>query len=114
VTVEAAEGDLLRSRLLAGDVSPSNEISAWRYLVLQLFARSRGWLVSWGSVGKPDATGAGRRQMPFGNLRRGSNHGWTGDVDRVPVGSPGLDKFHVHIRCFAAWEFQRNQAEETR
>jgi hypothetical protein len=21
--------------------------------------------------------------------------------------SPGLDKFHVHIRCFAAWEFER-------
>jgi hypothetical protein len=20
---------------------------------------------------------------------------------------PGLDKFHVHIRCFAAWEFER-------
>jgi hypothetical protein len=20
----------------------------------------------------------------------------------------GLDKFHVHIRCFAAWEFERN------
>jgi len=23
---------------------------------------------------------------------------------------PGLDKFHVHIRCFAAWEFERSQA----
>ena len=21
--------------------------------------------------------------------------------------NPGLDKFHVHIRCFAAWEFER-------
>ena len=21
--------------------------------------------------------------------------------------SPGLDKFHIHIRCFAAWEFER-------
>jgi hypothetical protein len=20
---------------------------------------------------------------------------------------PGLDKFHVHIRCFAAWELER-------
>jgi hypothetical protein len=20
---------------------------------------------------------------------------------------PGLDKFHTHIRCFAAWEFER-------
>jgi hypothetical protein len=20
---------------------------------------------------------------------------------------PGLDKFHVHVRCFAAWEFER-------
>jgi len=23
--------------------------------------------------------------------------------------SPGLDKFHVHIRCFAAWELERGQ-----
>ena len=23
--------------------------------------------------------------------------------------NPGLDKFHVHIRCFAAWEFERGQ-----
>jgi hypothetical protein len=23
--------------------------------------------------------------------------------------SPGLDKFHVHIRCFAAWAFERNK-----
>jgi hypothetical protein len=22
---------------------------------------------------------------------------------------PGLDRFHVHIRCFAAWEFERNK-----
>lgn len=22
-------------------------------------------------------------------------------------GTPGLDKFHVHVRCFAAWEFER-------
>jgi hypothetical protein len=24
--------------------------------------------------------------------------------------NPGLDKFHVHLRCFAAWEFERNGA----
>jgi len=24
--------------------------------------------------------------------------------------SPGLDKFRVHIRCFAAWEFERRSA----
>ena len=23
--------------------------------------------------------------------------------------NPGLDKYHVHIRCFAAWEFERRQ-----
>ncbi len=23
--------------------------------------------------------------------------------------NPGLDKFHVHIRCFAAWEFERDK-----
>ena len=27
-------------------------------------------------------------------------------------GDPGLDKFHVHIRCFAAWEFERQNADE--
>jgi hypothetical protein len=21
----------------------------------------------------------------------------------------GLDKYHVHIRCFTAWEFERNK-----
>jgi len=24
-------------------------------------------------------------------------------------GGGGLDKFHVHIRCFAAWEFERHK-----
>jgi hypothetical protein len=24
---------------------------------------------------------------------------------------PGLDKFHVHIRCFAAWELERKHAQ---
>jgi hypothetical protein len=23
--------------------------------------------------------------------------------------NPGLDKFHVHLRCFAAWEFERGK-----
>ena len=26
------------------------------------------------------------------------------------VDFPGLDTFHVHIRCFAAWEFERINA----
>jgi hypothetical protein len=25
--------------------------------------------------------------------------------------NPGLDKFHVHIQCFAAWEFERRGFE---
>jgi hypothetical protein len=25
-------------------------------------------------------------------------------------GGGGLDKYHVHVRCFAAWEFERNGA----
>lgn len=24
-------------------------------------------------------------------------------------GNPGLDKYHVHVRCFAAWEFERRR-----
>jgi len=26
------------------------------------------------------------------------------------VTMPGLDKFDVHVRCFAAWEFERQKA----
>lgn len=26
---------------------------------------------------------------------------------------PGLDKYHVHIRCFAAWEFERNKPAQS-
>lgn len=25
---------------------------------------------------------------------------------------PGLDKFHVHPRCFAAWEFERGKSRD--
>jgi hypothetical protein len=25
--------------------------------------------------------------------------------------APGTDKYHVHIRCFAAWEIERRQVE---
>ena len=25
---------------------------------------------------------------------------------------PGLDKCHVHVRCFAAWEFERRGAHD--
>ena len=25
---------------------------------------------------------------------------------------PGIDKYHVHVRCFAAWEFERNTPPE--
>jgi len=24
--------------------------------------------------------------------------------------NPGLDNFHIHVRCFAAWEFERKKA----
>jgi len=24
--------------------------------------------------------------------------------------NPGLDKYHIHIKCFAAWEFERGSA----
>jgi hypothetical protein len=27
-------------------------------------------------------------------------------------GGGGLDKFHLHIRCFAAWEFERKHASQ--
>jgi hypothetical protein len=26
---------------------------------------------------------------------------------------PGLDKYHVHVRCFAAWEFERNKVQSS-
>ena len=28
-------------------------------------------------------------------------------------GGGGLDKYHVHIRCFAAWEFERAKAQSS-
>jgi hypothetical protein len=28
--------------------------------------------------------------------------------------TPGLDKFHVHLRCFAAWELERAKGEGAR
>ena len=27
--------------------------------------------------------------------------------------APDLDKFHVHMRCFAAWEFERRSARSS-
>lgn len=32
------------------------------------------------------------------------------EVQFEQEGGGGLDKFHIHIRCFAAWEFERNKA----
>lgn len=33
------------------------------------------------------------------------------EMEFAPDGdNPGLDKYHVHIRCFAAWEFERLSA----
>ena len=29
------------------------------------------------------------------------------------VGGAYLDAFHFHIRCFAAWEFERNKPDES-
>jgi hypothetical protein len=29
----------------------------------------------------------------------------------IQSGNPGLDKYHVHIRCYAAWEFERTKAQ---
>jgi hypothetical protein len=31
------------------------------------------------------------------------------EFDRHGGSNPGLDKFHVHIRCFAVWEMERKQ-----
>jgi hypothetical protein len=25
--------------------------------------------------------------------------------------SPGLDKYHIHVRCCAAWEFEREKSQ---
>ena len=31
------------------------------------------------------------------------------EIEFEQDGGGGLDKFHVHIRCFAAWEFERKE-----
>ena len=28
--------------------------------------------------------------------------------------NPGLDRFHMHIRCFSAWEMERTKLEDRR
>jgi hypothetical protein len=28
--------------------------------------------------------------------------------------APGLDRFHLHLRCFAAWEMERTKLEDAR
>jgi len=38
------------------------------------------------------------------------NRSWSSRSSSATTSNPGLDKFHVHIRCFAAWEFERNAA----
>ena len=46
-----------------------------------------------------------REAIKGGRLpRQAPDRTWGG-----PGVNPGLDKFHVHIRCFAAWEFERNK-----
>jgi hypothetical protein len=30
------------------------------------------------------------------------------EIQFEQAGGGGLDKYHVHIRCFAAWEFERH------
>ena len=30
----------------------------------------------------------------------------------IEFDTPGLDKFHVHVRCLAAWELERRSAGE--
>jgi len=25
--------------------------------------------------------------------------------------TPGLDKFHLHVQCFAAWQFERTKTD---
>ena len=32
---------------------------------------------------------------------------WEIEFDRHGGANPGLDKFHVHVRCFAIWEVER-------
>jgi hypothetical protein len=31
------------------------------------------------------------------------------EKEGTPPGDGDLDKFHVHVRCFAAWEFERSK-----
>jgi hypothetical protein len=28
--------------------------------------------------------------------------------------TPGLDRYHLHLRCFAAWEMERTKSEDRR
>jgi len=65
-------------------------------------------------VGKPDRT--------FGGQGSGVTCAICGDqvkrdqleleIDRHGV-MPGLDRYHLHVRCFAAWELERTKVDST-
>jgi hypothetical protein len=62
---------------------------------------------------RPDRTGGGLgvgasctiRELPVTKDQREFEIEFARDGD-----NPGLDKFHVHIRCLPAWEFERRHA----
>ena len=62
---------------------------------------------------RPDRTWGGRRPCAVCE-RPVSKDEMEFEIEFEHNGStPGLDKFHVHIRCFAAWEFERNKFPAT-
>jgi hypothetical protein len=32
-------------------------------------------------------------------------------IEFARTGEPGVDTYHVHLRCFAAWELERGKAQ---
>ena len=55
----------------------------------------------WALRSPPDGSATAAREGPSGE-RMEFEIQFARDGD-----NPGLDKYHVHIRCFAAWEFER-------
>jgi hypothetical protein len=65
-------------------------------------------------VGKPDRTfggqGSGVTCPVCGNPVKREDLELEIEFNRHGV-TPGLDRYHLHVRCYAAWEFERTKVE---
>jgi hypothetical protein len=59
---------------------------------------------AWGGPGVGLPCAVCELPITSGEMEYELQFAWDGD-------SPGLDRFHLHLGCFAAWEFERRTAD---